>query len=109
MFAPTDRFTHEEAGNTGRRRVRPNRWHQAAILTNFIVHMLDLQLKHQVAVPRSHRPRVSPIIDEAHRLITATLITMIATHREAGLNVAAAVQYVSQLGADEPSAARREK
>jgi hypothetical protein len=199
MFAPSDRFTQEEAGNTGRRRVRPNRWHQAAgracqrlpnldqvadtllyeiprqardnlpdiakrmeapankirplvgaaasvrrfvghperlslrsvieahdtlivnprieligedqasILTDLIVHMLDLQLKRQVAVPRSRRPRVSLIIDEAHRLITATLITMIATHREAGLNVAAAVQYVSQLGADEPSAARREK
>jgi hypothetical protein len=82
---------------------------QASILTDVIVHMLDLQLKRQVAAPRSHRPRVSLIIDEAHRLITATLITMIATHREAGLNVAAAVQYVSQLGADEPSAARREK
>ena len=199
MFAPTDRFTQEEAGNSQRRRVRPNRWHQAAgracqrlpnldqvadtllyeiprqardnladiakrmeapankirplvgaaasvrrfvghperlslrsvieahdtlivnprieligedqasILTNFIVHMLDLQLKRQVATPRARRPRVSLIIDEAHRLITATLMTMIATHREAGLTVAAAVQYVSQLGADEPSAARREK
>ena len=199
MFAPSDRFTQEEAGNTKRRRTRPNRWHQAAgracqrlpnldqvadtllyeiprqardnladiakrmeapankirplvgaaasvrrfvghperlslrsvieahdtlvvnprveligedqasILTDFIVHMLDLQLKRQVAVPRARRPRVSLIIDEAHRLITATLISMIATHREAGLNVAAAVQYVSQLGADEPSAARREK
>jgi Replication-relaxation/Type IV secretion-system coupling protein DNA-binding domain len=199
MFAPSDRFTQEEAGNTRRRRTRPNRWHQAAgracqrlpnldqvadtllyeiprqardnladiakrmeapankirplvgaaasvrrfvghperlslrsvieahdtlivnprveligedqaaILTDFIVHMLDLQLKRQVAVPRPRRPRVSLIIDEAHRLITATLISMIATHREAGLNVAAAVQYVSQLGADEPSAARREK
>ena len=82
---------------------------QAAILTNLIVHMLDLQLKRQVAVPRSRRPRVALIIDEAHRLITDTLITMIATHREAGLNVAAAVQYVSQLGVDEPTAARREK
>jgi hypothetical protein len=199
MFAPSDRFTQEEAGNGKRRRTRPNRWHQAAgracqrlpnldqvadtllyeiprqardnladiakrmeapankirplvgaaasvrrfvghperlslrsvieahdtlivnprveligedqaaILTDFIVHMLDLQLKRQVAVPRLHRPRVSLIIDEAHRLITATLISMIATHREAGLNVAAAVQYVSQLGADEPSSARREK
>jgi hypothetical protein len=82
---------------------------QASILTNFIVHMLDLQMKRQVAVPQSHRPRVSLIIDEAHRLITDTLITMTATHREAGLTVAAAVQYVSQLGADAPSAARREK
>jgi hypothetical protein len=199
MFAPSDRFTQEEAGNSKRRRTRPNRWHQAAgracqrlpnldqvadtllyeiprqardnladiakrmeapankirplvgaaasvrrfvghperlslhsvieahdtlivnprveligedqaaILTDFIVHMLDLQLKRQVAVPRPHRPRLSLIIDEAHRLITATLISMIATHREAGLNVAAAVQYVSQLGADEPSSARREK
>lgn len=82
---------------------------QASILTNFIVHMLDLQMKRQVAVPQSHRPRVSLIIDEAHRLVTDTLITMTATHREAGLTVAAAVQYVSQLGADATSAARREK
>jgi len=82
---------------------------QAAILTNFIVHMLDLQLKRQVATPGSQRPRVSLIIDEAHRLITDTLITMVATHREAGLTLAAALQYVSQLGADEPSGARREK
>ncbi|MGI8944774.1 MAG: replication-relaxation family protein [Thermoleophilaceae bacterium] len=199
MFAPSDRFEEEESENRGRRRVRPNRWHQAAgracqllpnldqvadtllyeiprqardnladiakrmeapankirplvgaaasvrrfvghperlslrsvieahdtlivnprieligedqasILTNFIVHMLDLQLKRQVATPREHRPRVSLIIDESHRLITATLMSMIATHREAGLTVAAALQYVSQLGADEPSAARREK
>lgn len=199
MFAPSDRFDAEEAENRGRRRIRPNRWHQAAgracqklpnldqvadtllyeiprqardnladiakrmeapankirplvgaaasvrrfvdhperlslrsvieahdtlivnprleligedqasILTNFIVHMLDLQLKRQVATPSSRRPRVSLIIDEAHRLVTDTLITMTATHREAGLTVAAAVQYVSQLGADATSAARREK
>lgn len=199
MFAPSDRFDAEEAENRGRRRVRPNRWHQAAgracqmlpnldqvadtllyeiprqardnladiakrmeapankirplvgaaasvrrfvghperlslrsvieahdtliinprieligedqasILTNFVVHMLDLQLKRQVASPSSRRPRVALVIDEAHRLITDTLITMVATHREAGLNVACALQYVSQLGADEPSAARREK
>ena len=199
MFAPSDRFDEEEAENRGRRRVRPNRWHQAAgracqklpnldqvadtllyeiprqardnlgdiakrmeapankirplvgaaasvrrfvghperlslrsvieahdtliinprieligedqasILTNFIVHMVDLQMKRQVAVPRSRRPRVSLVIDEAHRLVTDTLITMTATHREAGLTVAAAVQYVSQLGADAPSGARREK
>src|SRR3954454_7910088 len=30
MFAPSDRFDSEEAENRGRRRVRPNRWHQAA-------------------------------------------------------------------------------
>ena len=30
MFAPSDRFDDEEAENRGRRRVRPNRWHQAA-------------------------------------------------------------------------------
>ena len=199
MFAPSDRFDAEEAENRGRRRVRPNRWHQAAgracqklpnldqvadtllyeiprqardnladiakrmeapankirplvgaaasvrrfvghperlslrsvieahdtlivnprieligedqasILTDFVVHMLDLELKRLVAVPASRRPRVSLIIDEAHRLVTDTLITMTATHREARLTVAAAVQYVSQLGADAPSAARREK
>jgi hypothetical protein len=82
---------------------------QASILTNFVVHMLDLQLKRLIAVPRSQRPRVSLIIDEAHRLVTETLITMTATHREAGLTVAAAVQYVSQLGADAQTPARREK
>jgi hypothetical protein len=199
MFAPSDRFDAEEAENRGRRRVRPNRWHQAAgracqklpnldqvadtllyeiprqardnladiakrmeapankirplvgaaasvrrfvghperlslrsvieahdtlivnprieligedqasILTDFVVHMLDLELKRLVAIPASRRPRVSLIIDEAHRLVTDTLITMTATHREARLTVAAAVQYVSQLGADAPSAARREK
>jgi type IV secretion system coupling TraD/TrwB family protein len=199
MFAPSDRFDDEEAANRGRRRVRPNRWHQAAgracqrlpnldqvadtllyeiprqardnladiakrmeapankirplvgaaasvrrfvghperlslrsvieahdilivnprieligedqasILTNFVVHMLDLELKRLLVVPRSRRPRVSLIIDEAHRLVTDTLITMTATHREARLTVAAAVQYVSQLGADAPTEAHREK
>ena len=199
MFAPSDRFDSDEAENRGRRRLRPNRWHQAAgracqklpnldqvadtllfeiprqardnladiakrmeapankirplvgaaasvrrfvghperlslrsvieahdtlivnprieligedqasILTDFVVHMLDLELKRLVALPRSRRPRVSLIIDEAHRLVTDTLVTMTATHREAGLTVAAAVQYVSQLGADAPSAARRER
>ena len=82
---------------------------QAEILANFIVHMVDLQLKRQVPMTAEHRPRVSLIIDEAHRLITDSLITMISTHREAGMTTAAALQYVSQLGADEPSAARREK
>lgn len=82
---------------------------QAAILTNFIIHMVDLQLKRQLAVSHEHRPRVSLIIDEAHRLITETLMTMVATHREAGFTAAAALQYVSQLGTDEPTAARREK
>lgn len=82
---------------------------QAAILTNFIIHMVDLQLKRQLAVSHEHRPRVSLIIDEAHRLITETLMTMVATHREAGFCAAAALQYVSQLGTDEPTAARREK
>jgi hypothetical protein len=38
---------------------------QAAILTDLIMQVLDLQLKRQVAVPRSPRPRVSLIIDEA--------------------------------------------
>jgi Replication-relaxation/Type IV secretion-system coupling protein DNA-binding domain len=199
MFSPSDRFDDQEAENRGRRRVRPNRWHQvagracqrlpnldqvadsllyeiprqardnlpdiakrmeapankirplvgaaasvrrfvghperlslrsvieahdtlivnprveligedqASILTNFIVHMLDLQLKRQLAFPVSQRPRVSLIIDEAHRLITDTLIRMVEAHREAGLTTAAALQYVSQLGAYEPSAARREK
>jgi hypothetical protein len=199
MFSPSDRFDDQEAENRGRRRVRPNRWHQAAgracqrlpnldqvadsllyeiprqardnladiakrmeapankirplvgaaasvrrfvghperlslrsvveahdtlivnprveligedqasILTNFIVHMLDLQLKRQLAFPASQRPRVSLIIDEAQRLVTDTLIRMVETHREAGLTTAAAFQYVSQLGAYEPSAARREK
>ncbi|MDQ3647296.1 MAG: type IV secretion system DNA-binding domain-containing protein, partial [Actinomycetota bacterium] len=82
---------------------------QAAILTNFVVHMLDLQLKRQLAFPASQRPRVSLIIDEASRLVTDTLIRMVESHREAGLTTAAALQYVSQLGAYEPSAARREK
>jgi hypothetical protein len=199
MFAPSDRFDDEEASNRARRRVRPNRWHQAAgracqrlpnldqvadtllyeiprqardnladiakrmeapankirplvgaaasvrrfvghperlslrsvieahdvlivnprieligedqasILSNFVVHMLDLELKRLLVVPRSRRPRLSLIIDEAHRLVTDTLITMTATHREANLTVAAAVQYVSQLGADAPTEAHREK
>ncbi|HEV2753190.1 MAG TPA: type IV secretion system DNA-binding domain-containing protein, partial [Solirubrobacteraceae bacterium] len=82
---------------------------QAAVLTNFIVHMLDLQLKRQLGLPASTRPRVSLIIDEAQRLVTDTLIRMVEAHREAGLTTACALQYVSQLGAYEPSAARREK
>jgi hypothetical protein len=38
---------------------------QAAILTGLMVHVLDLQLKRQVVVPRSCQTRMSLIIDEA--------------------------------------------
>lgn len=82
---------------------------QASILTNFIVHMLDMELKRQLAVPAQYRPWVSLIVDEGHRLVNETLIRMAATHREANLTLAIAVQYVAQLGADAPSAQARDQ
>jgi hypothetical protein len=42
---------------------------------------------------------VSLLIDEAHTVITKTLMQMVSRHREAGFCVAAATQYLAQIGA----------
>jgi HAMP domain-containing protein len=82
---------------------------QAAIICNFIVHLIDQEMKRQVEQPAHLRPRVSLVADEAHRLITETLVTMIATHREAGFDCAFAVQFLAQIGAGHPDASVRQK
>jgi hypothetical protein len=69
------------------------------ILTTFMVHMLNTQLNRHLAYPSDTRPRLTLGIDEAHRLLTPTLVRMLATHREAGLTVMAATQYFDQIAA----------
>jgi Replication-relaxation len=80
---------------------------QPEILTNFIVHMINAQLHRQISYPQPTRPRVSLVIDEAHTLITETLMRMVSSHREAGLSVACATQYQSQIGAAIQDSAKR--
>lgn len=82
---------------------------QAAIICNFIIHLVDQEMKRQAEVDPAIRPRVSLIADEAHRLITDSLMTMVATHREAGFDCAFVVQFLSQIGASHPDAATRKK
>ena len=69
------------------------------ILVNFLVHMIDAQLDRQISMDEPTRPRVSLLIDEAHTVITKTLMQMVSRHREAGFCVAAATQYLAQIGA----------
>ncbi len=69
------------------------------ILVNFLVHMIDAQLDRQISMDEPTRPRVSLVIDEAHTVITKTLMQMVSRHREAGFCVAAATQYLAQIGA----------
>ena len=69
------------------------------ILVNFLVHMIDAQLDRQISMDEPTRPRVSLLIDEAHTVITKTLMQMVSRHREAGFCVVAATQYLAQIGA----------
>ena len=69
------------------------------ILVNFLVHMIDAQLDRQISMDEPARPRVSLLIDEAHTVITKTLMQMVSRHREAGFCVVAATQYLAQIGA----------
>ena len=69
------------------------------ILVNFLVHMIDAQLDRQISMQEPTRPRVSLLIDEAHAVITKTLMQMVSRHREAGFCVAAATQHLAQIGA----------
>ncbi len=69
------------------------------ILVNFLVHMIDAQLDRQISMEEPARPRVSLLIDEAHTVITKTLMQMTSRHREAGFCVTAATQYLAQIGA----------
>ena len=69
------------------------------ILVNFLVHMIDAQLNRQISMDEPTRPRVSLLIDEAHSVITKTLMQMVSRHREAGFCLAAATQYMAQIGA----------
>jgi hypothetical protein len=68
------------------------------ILVNFLVHMIDAQLDRQISMDEPTRPRVSLLIDEAHTVITKTLMQMVSRHREAGFCLTAATQYLAQIG-----------
>jgi hypothetical protein len=61
--------------------------------------MVDAQLDRQISMDEPTRPRVSLLIDEAHTVITKTLMQMVSRHREAGFCLTAATQYLAQIGA----------
>jgi hypothetical protein len=68
-------------------------------VTTFLMHMLNAQLNRHLSFPANTRPRLTLAMDEAHRLLTPTVVKMLATHREAGLSMMAATQYFAQIAA----------
>jgi hypothetical protein len=69
------------------------------ILVNFMIHMIDGILNEHLQWRYDTRPRVTIVIDEAHAVITESLVDMISRHREAGLHIVLATQYPAQIGA----------
>lgn len=66
------------------------------------LHALMQQLIH---LPPEERPRVTVVWEEAATITTMNTVKQFATHREAGLEPAMGIQYLSQLGADAESPA----
>jgi len=75
----------------------------------FIFRLLHRQMQRQVREREDGRARVALICDEFHYLATRNIVKQIATHRAAGLDVTAGLQYLAQLGAGAGSAAITEE
>jgi len=71
----------------------------AQAIMHFVFRQLHRQMQRQVRFPASQRPRVALICDEFHYLASRNVIKQVATHRAAGLDVTAGLQFFSQLGA----------
>ena len=71
----------------------------AQAMMHFIFRQLHRQMQRQVQLPEAERPRVALICDEFHYLASRNVIKQIATHRAAGLDVMACIQFLDQLGA----------
>ncbi len=77
----------------------------AEAMMHFVFRQLHRQMQRQVRQPDGERPRVALICDEFHYLASRNVIKQIATHRAAGLDVMAGLQFFSQLGAGAESTA----
>lgn len=69
----------------------------ATMLTMILGMVHSAMSRQQDEIDRKDRARVSLILDEAHLMVNDTLAQMMAIHRDAGLEVAAALQYTSQI------------
>ena len=81
----------------------------AQAIMHFVFRQLHRQMQRQVRFPQDERPRVALICDEFHYLASRNVIKQVATHRAAGLDVTAGLQFFSQLGAGAESASITEE
>lgn len=71
----------------------------AQVVMHLFFQQLHALMQQQVHLPPEERPRVPTIWDEGGYVASMNTIKQAATHREAGLEIAMGIQYVSQLGA----------
>ena len=76
----------------------------AQVCMHFIFRLIHTQMQRQIHMAPDDRPRVALICDEGSYIASRNVIKQIATHREAGLDVALGLQFFSQLGAGAQSA-----
>lgn len=77
----------------------------AQVVMHLFFQQLHALMQQQVHLPPQERPRVPTIWDEGGYLASMNTIKQAATHREAGLEIAMGIQYISQLGAKAESPA----
>ena len=71
----------------------------AQVVMHLFFQQLHALMQQQVHLAPEERPRVPTIWDEGGYVASMNTIKQAATHREAGLEIAMGIQYVSQLGA----------
>jgi hypothetical protein len=81
----------------------------AQAIMHFVFRQLHHQMQRQVRQEQVDRARVALLCDEFHYLASRNVIKQIATHRAAGLDVTAGLQFFSQLGAGADSASVTEE
>jgi hypothetical protein len=81
----------------------------AQAIMHFVFRQLHHQMQRQVRQQQTERARVALLCDEFHYLASRNVIKQIATHRAAGLDVTAGLQFFSQLGAGADSASVTEE
>jgi len=69
------------------------------IVMHLFFQQLHALMQEQVHLPPHERPRVPAIFDEGGNVASVNTMKQAATHREAGLEIAMGIQYISQLGA----------
>jgi hypothetical protein len=69
------------------------------IVMHLFFQQLHALMQEQVHLPPHERPRVPAIFDEGGNVASVNTMKQAAMHREAGLEIAMGIQYISQLGA----------